>query len=296
MLLQYLKTFCRVVDEGSFTRAAESLNLSQPTVTKQVKRLEEELQAELLARGRRHLTLTPAGDLVYLHARRILNTLKDCRAALDALATPGAGDLSIGAVFTLTIFLLPRLLEGFKEEHPLVTIYVRSGTNKGILDLVLHNEVDAGLTTVPITHDQIITRPLYEDKVVLVCSADSEWAERGSVTPAELSQIPMIGYDRSSQFRAFVDMHFEAAGVTPNIVMEFDSHDAVKAMVQLRLGVAMAPHTAVREDLNSGRLCALRIESFPEISRLTSLIVRRDRRRTPALADFIRHVEERFSG
>lgn len=286
MLYQYLETFCRVVDEGSFTKAADSLGFSQPTVTKQVHALEEMMGATLIQRGPRHLRLTPAGEIVYSHARRILRTVHDCKAAIQALHQPGRGDLSIGTVGTIALFTLPPVLEAYRQEHPHVTLHVRTGTNQHVLTLVLHHEVDVGLTTVPLSHPQISTVPLFNDRVLLVASPKSSWASEKSVTPAEVSQLPMISYQRPSQFQSFVQANFESAGITPRVVMEFDSHEAVKTMVQLGLGVAMVPESAARDDLASGRLIELHIRDFPPLARTTSLIMRQDRHPTPAVASF----------
>jgi DNA-binding transcriptional LysR family regulator len=285
MLYQYLETFCRVVDEGSFTKAAESLGFSQPTVTKQIHALEEEMGAVLIRRGHR-LQLTPAGEIAYSHARRILNTVKECQSAIKALEKPGHGDLNIGAVFTIALFTLPPVLEVYRQEHPNVTVRVRTGTNQHILSLILHNEADVGLTTVPLSHPQISTVRLFDDRVLLVASPNSRWASKKQVTPGELSQLPMISYQRHSQFQGFVQASFAGAGITPHVVMEFDTHEAVKTMVQLGLGVAMAPESAVKDDLASGRLVELEIKDLPPLARTTSLLIRQDRYETPPMRSF----------
>lgn len=287
MLLQQLETFCRVVDEQSFTKAAEGLGFSQPTVTKQVQNLEEELGSLLLERKRRSVELTPAGELVYSYARHILNTLSECRLALENLRTPGQGTLSIGTVFTIALFTLPPVLEEYREGHPGVTVRVQTGSNQAVLSMVLRNEADVGLTSVPLSHPQVQTIPLFEDPVILVSSPSAPWASAEPIEPSALVELPMVSYARNSQFRAFVDAHFEGRGIRPNTVMEFDSHEAVKTMVQLGLGVAMVPESAVKDDLRAGRLVVLEINGFPKLERVTSLLVRQDRHVTKAMESFI---------
>lgn len=291
MVLQHLETFCRVVEEGSFTKAADGLGFSQPTVTKQIKSLEEDLGARLLTRAQRRLQLTPAGEIVYDYARQIINAVRECRSALEGIDSPGQGDLRIGAVFTIALFTLPPVLEEFRRSHPRVTVHVRTGTNQSILGMVLHNEVDIGLTAFPLTHPQIRTTPLFEDPVLLVASPGTEWARKRTLTPTEMSAIPMVSYQRMSQFRGFVDANFEAAGIRPNVVMEFDTHEMVKTMVQLGLGVAMIPKSAVEEDLAQGKLVTLQIAGFPKLTRVTAMLVREGRMETwamKAFADLIR--------
>jgi len=294
VLLQQLVTFCTVVDEGGFTRAAEVLGLSQPAVTKQVKSLEKELRAVLLTRAGRRVNLTPAGEIVYSYARRIIHTIEECQGALENLATPGYGRLTIGAVSTVAIFTLPEILGAFVKQQPLVTVHVRTGTIDQVLTMVLRNEMDLGIVTVPVSHELIHTIPLFRDRIVLIASPDSPWAERRVLSPRELSSIPMIAYERDSKFRAYVDASFDAAGITPDVIMEFDSHEAVKAMVIAGLGIAMEPWSVVAKELRDGRLVELAIAGFEELGRITSLIMRRDRHQSPAVRAFLRLVRSMF--
>lgn len=294
MLLQYLVTFCRVVETRSFTAAAQSLNLTQPTVTKQVKGLEKQLGFTLIERGHRDLSLSPAGELVFAYAQRLHNTVREMHTALETLKTPGRGDLRVGAVLTIALFTLPRLLSAFSQRHPLVTLHVKSGSNREVLNMVLHNDADVGLVTIPLTHEHVQTIPLFDDAVLLVASPNTPWASMNPITPAQLSDIPMISYQRDSQFSTFVDANFDIAGIAPNVVMEFDSHEAVKTMVQLGLGVAMLPESAIRDDLREGRLTTLRIKNVPKLSRTTSAIIRRDRAPRPSLLVFLGLMGEIF--
>lgn len=294
MLLQQLVTFCTVVDEGGFTRAADVLSMSQPAVSKQVKTLEQKLQTELLVRAGRQVSLTPAGELVYSYSKRIIHTIEELRGALENLAVPGYGRLSIGAVSTVAMFTLPDLLGRFSREYPLVTVHVRTGSVDGVMQMVLRNEIDIGLVTVPLSHELLHTMPLFRDRILLVASPDTPWARRPVVEPQDLGNMPMIAYERDSKFRAYVDASFQAAGFTPDVIMEFDSHEAVKAMVTAGFGVAMMPSSAVAADIEKGNLVELTIAGFEELARITSLIIRRDRHQSPPVRAFLDLVRETF--
>ena len=91
------------------------------------------------------------------------------------------------------------------------------------------------------SHELLHTMPLFRDRILLVASPDTPWARRPVVEPQDLGNMPMIAYERVSKFRAYVDASFQAAGFTPDVIMEFDSHEAVKAMVTAGFGVAMMP-------------------------------------------------------
>lgn len=294
VLLQQLITFCTVVDEGGFTRAAELLDMSQPAVSKQVKTLEERIGAALFVRAGRKVALTPAGEVVYAHAKRVIHTIEEMHGALSALAVPGSGRLFIGAVPTVAVFTLPDLLGAFARQYPLVTVHVRTGAIDDVVQMVLRSEIDVGLVTIPVTHELLETTPLFRDRIVLVAHPETPWAARRVVQPAELAGMPMIAYERASKFRRYVDASFDAAGITPDVIMEFDSHEAVKAMVLAGLGVAMMPSSVVARDLAQGRLAELHIEGFGELARTTSLIVRRDRHLSGPVRAFLELAREKF--
>ena len=294
MLLQHLITLCHVVEEHSFTHAADSLHVSQPTVTKQIQALEDEIGQPLVVRDGRPPHLTPAGEVVYSHARRILNLVKDCHSAIREISAPGAGDLAIGAVPSLALTTLPQPLSEYTRTHKLVAVHVSTGTNAEVTSMVLRNEIDAGLTTIPVSHPEIVDFPLCADEIFLVASAQGRYSRNSPLSSLDLSKLPMISYKQKSHFRAFVDSAFHTAGITPNIVMEFDSHEAVKTMVQLDLGVAMLPASAVSADIAAGRLTPMAIAGFSTLSRVTTLITRRDKRITPAMTDFISVMRQHF--
>lgn len=294
MLLQQLVTFCAVVDEGGFTRAAEFLDMSQPAVSKQVKTLEERVGTPLFVRTGRKASLTPAGEIVYAYAKRIIHTIEEMQGALAALAVPGSGRLSIGAVPTVAVFTLPDLLGAFSKRHPLVVVHVRTGSIDDVVQMVLRGEIDVGLVTVPVTHELLQTIPLFRDRILLVAQPDTPWAAKRIIQPAELTGMPMIAYERASKFRRYVDAGFDAAGIAPDVIMEFDSHEAVKAMVLAGLGVAMMPSSVVARDLEQGRLVELKIAGFEELARMTSLIIRRDRQPGAPVRAFLDLVRERF--
>lgn len=294
MLLQDLRALCAVIDEGSFTRAAERLSLTQPAVTKQVQRLEEELNKTLIDRSHREPVLTEAGDIVYAHAKRMLKQVLQCESALEALETQGQGHLSIGAVPSIVLFSLPRILGPYRLNCPRVTLHVLTGLNHEILNKVLHNDVDIGMCTVPLSHEQVCTLPLFYDRVVLIAAPGSSWSKSGRISATELSQLPMIGYQRGSRFRNFVDASFESAGISPNIVMEFDSHEAIKVMVRLGYGVAMVPFSSMEADLAAGVLACVEVDGLGEIGRTTSLLFRYDHPKAAAFEAFLAQAAEVF--
>ncbi|MDB4896453.1 MAG: LysR family transcriptional regulator [Firmicutes bacterium] len=295
MLLQHLITFCRVVEEGSFTRAAQVQNMTQPSVTKQIGALEDHLRIQLFTRQGKQVHLTPGGDLVYAYARQIHHLIDDCEAAVQELRSPGSGHLTVGCVHTIGLFTLPDMLAEYAREYPRVKINVKTGNNIETVTLLLHGEVDLGIITTPQVHERLESWPLFQDPLLVVAGA--EFAENLSnpLSVAELARQPMIAYVRGAKFRMTTDMLLEQVGISPNVVMEFDNHEAIKTMVRLGFGVALEPASTVQKDLASGELVALTVPDLPDSSRTTSLILRRDEIRPAAVAAFIHMLDQRVA-
>lgn len=294
MLLQHLITFCRVVEEGSFTRAAQVQNLTQPSITKQVGALEDHLQVQLFTRHGKQVHLTPAGELVYGYARQLVHLVHQCESAVQELRSPGSGHITVGCVHTIGLFTLPDLLAEFAREHPLVKINVKTGNNMETVTMLLHGEVDLGLITTPQVHERLESIPLYEDPLVAVASPDYAANLPKELTEADLARQPMICYVRGARFRITTDQLLEQIGISPNVIMEFDNHEAIKTMVRLGFGVALEPVSAVAKELESGDLVKLEVPALPKSSRTTALILRRDERRSPAVNAFLELLERRF--
>lgn len=294
MLLQHLITFCRVVEERSFTRAAQALNLTQPSVTKQVGALEDHLQIALFTRTGKQVHLTPAGELVYTHARQISHLVSQCESAVQEMRSPGSGHITVGCVHTIGLFTLPDLLAEYAREHPLIKINVKTGNNVETVTMLLHGEVDLGLITTPQLHERLESRPLFQDPLLVVASPDYARALPSVLSLSDLAKQPIIAYVRGARFRLATDQLLEQVGIDPNVVMEFDNHEAIKTMVRLGFGVALEPASAVAKDLDAGHLVALDVPDLPDSSRTTSVILRRDERRPQTVVAFLDLLERRF--
>jgi len=295
MILQHLVTFCRVVETGGFSRAGELVGLSQPAVTRQVAALEAELGAQLLDRSSRQFRLTTAGEEVYQRARRIAMGVGELREAVNDLVHPERGRVMIGAVTTVGVGLLPPVLAEFARQYPMVRVLVKAGRTADTLERVLEGEIDLAILTTPVSHPRLRSIPLQRDPVLLVCAPDRKKSLPDPLPLAELSQVDMISFQAPSRFRTYVDAILEQCGVYPNVTMEFDSHEAVKLMVESGFGVAMVPGSAVRSDLQSGRLEVVQVAGLPAMARTTSLVVRKDApARHPAVENLQRMILSQF--
>lgn len=279
-----LRAFVAVAEEGGFTSAARRVGLSQPAVTQSIKAFEAQAGEPLLARSSRGARLTEAGRIMYEAAKKIIAASEEASMALEERRSGGGGRVVIGAGATISIFVLPEIIEGFREDHAAVALAVLTGKTDQIRDLVLAGEADLGVVTSPVRHPELEVRPLYEDEMVLVAARSSPLPDEPRF--ADLEGSPLILFSRGSGFRSFLDEIFQARGFTPSIAMESDSMEAIKRMAAVGLGAAIIPKVVAEPELSQGSLRALRVRGLPPMKRLTHAIRRAESRKALAAARF----------
>jgi DNA-binding transcriptional LysR family regulator len=276
MDLPQLASFLRVAEEGSVTRAAAALHLTQPAVTQHVRALERELGVPLFDRTERGMRLTQPGETLRDYARRSLGLLQEARDVLGDLERSSQGRVVIGAGVTTSIFRLPDWLRQLQREHPGIDVTVRTGRSREIAALALAREIDLGLVTSPIQEPALTIAPLFDEEIVLVAPPDHPLAS-GAHAVEELREHPLIFFSRGSGFREYLDRALAAAGVVPRVKMESDSVEAIKSFVEVGLGASFLPAGAVRAELGTGTLLRARVTGLPPLYRTTSVLYRTDR-------------------
>jgi len=287
-----LKAFTAVVDEGGFTKAAERVGLSQPAITQSIRALESQAGMPLLVSLSRGVRLTEAGQRVYDAAKKIGAIAQDAKQALEALRSGEAGRAVIGAGATISIFILPEIIESFRELHPSISLAVLTGKTTEIRDLVLSGEADIGVITSPLRHPDLEALPLYEDEMVLVAGKNCRLPPEPSFQ--DLEGEPLILFARGSGFRAYVDEIFRVNGFIPTIAMESDSMEAIKRMAVVGLGSAIVPRVVAEPELDVGLLRTLSIRGLPPMRRLTQVIRDRGRVLSIAASRFYDHLRAAF--
>ena len=294
MDLGQLEAFIQVAGQRSFSHAAESLGLTQPSVTARIQSLERDLGEVLFERNGRGVTLTEVGSSFLPHAQRVLKALQDGRDAVQALKRLEIGTLRLAAAPTISTYVLPELLMDFRERYPGIEVSMRTEYSEQIVQMVLKDEVQIGLERT-ITHPDVVTVPLYEDEVVLVASADHAFARQGTVSIEEASQGGLIMFNRGSSYYALVDNALRQAGVLVSPTMELDNMEATKKMVERGLGISILPMVAVERELRRGELRQIQVTGVEMPHRHISLIYRRGRPLSRAARAFVGLLEERYS-
>ena len=293
MDLGQLEAFLQVATQRSFSRAAEALRLTQPSVTARIQSLERDLGETLFDRNGRGVTLTEAGTAFLPHAQRVLKALHDGRDAIHSLQELEIGTLRLGAAPTISTYVLPGLLKEFRQRYPGLEVSVRTEHSDQIAQMVLTDEVQVGLER-SISHPDVVTVPLYDDEVVLVASARHPFAEQGTASIEQVSEQPLIMFSRGSGYYALVDNALRQAGILVSPTMELDNMEATKKMVEEGLGIAMLPKVAVEREVRVGELRHIRVRGLTMPKRQIALIYRRGRPLSRAAEAFVRLLEERY--
>ncbi len=210
-----LQVFHAVAKQMSFTKAAETLFMTQPAVTFQIKQLEEHLNARLFERGHGKIALTPAGDVVLEYAERILALSAELETRLREMTGRLSGPLLIGASTTIAEFLLPRVLGEFKSRHPDVQPKLTVANSETIENRVAEHTLDLGLIEAPSHLPALLTEVCCEDELQVIVAPAHPLAKLKSVAPKQLVPYPYVSRETGSGTREFTDLYFRKAGIAP---------------------------------------------------------------------------------
>ena len=277
----------------SFSRAAEELGLTQPSVTARIQGLERDMQETLFERNGRGVGLTEVGASFLPHVQRVLKALQDGRDAVQSLRQLELGTLRLGAAPTISTYVLPALVKEFRSRYPGLDVTVRTEYSDRIVQMVLADEVHVGLERT-ISHPEVITVPLYQEEVVLVTSPEHPFAKRGAATSEEVSRQPLIMFNRGSSYYTLVHDALRKAGTLVTPMMELDNMEATKKMVEEGLGVAMLPRVAIEREVQRGELRQIRVDGMETPQREIALIYRQSRPLSRAAQAFVHLLEERY--
>jgi DNA-binding transcriptional LysR family regulator len=266
MNLEQLKGFVAVAELGHFTRASEKLHLAQPSLSRQISALEQELGAELFHRARGNISLTAAGETLLPRARRMLTDADAIRTEMAELAGLHRGRVRLGATPTLCISLVAEVLRSFRSAYPGVELQLVEGGSKLLAEQLAAGLVDMALITMseghPVSGAALVRTPLLTEELVVVSSAAQPALGASSIDLRRLSKLPLVALAESYDLRGATDAAFDAAGLTPSFVVEGAEMDAVLRFVERGIGVAVVPATVPvdRPALRSVRLTDPQLE------------------------------------
>jgi DNA-binding transcriptional LysR family regulator len=286
-----------VAEEQSFTRAASRLHLAQPSLSRQVRLLEQELGVVLFNRGpgQGPVTLTPDGSALVPFMQRVLADVEATGAEARALSGMARGRLAIGATPSLVTSVLAPALVAFHASHPGIDLSVVEGGSHQLVPQVAAGEVDIALVVLPVTDPLVVTMPLFEDPLVLAIAPDHPFAGRRRVRVRDLDGLDLVMFREGYDLRAVTLGACAEAGIEPRLVSEGGEMAGVLSFVAAGLGAAVVPAIALPAD---GTLVGIPFSGpGPAMRRTVAVAQRGDRalaRPARAFADLLvaRYAEE----
>ncbi len=266
-----LKVFRTVAEQMSFRKAAESLHLSQPAVSQQIRALEEEAGTRLFDRagGEGHgtqIALTEAGRVLLRYANQAAEIMSEAQRALAELNHEVAGELRLGASTTIAQYVLPRILGAFLRQYPHVHLSVTSGNTERIAEAVAEQQVMLGIIEGPAMRRDVKTERLVQDEVVLIINPMHPWAaHRSPIRVEDLTQVPLLLRERGSGSRRVVERALKHAGLplkNLRVAMELDSTEAILSGVEADLGAGFVSRWAINKVLRLGTVRIVRVEDL----------------------------------
>lgn len=259
-----IRVFRAVAHHLNFSRAAEELLLTQPAVTQQVKALEDEFGVPLFERGGGHIALSAGGKALLLYADKMKDLSDEAAEAVANAFGHQAGELALGASQTISQYLLPNFIAGFRRINPKVKITARSGNSDMILEALLARKIDMALIEGPEQRKDIHIEPFMEDHMVLAVPAAHEWADT-EITLDQLKEQPLLVREFGSGSRRVVEQALASAGLKIKdliIIMELDSTEGLLNAVEAGLGVTFVSRWAARNQLSLGTLKLARVREL----------------------------------
>ncbi len=259
MNLQHLRYFLAVARSGRFTAAARQQHVTQPTVSSAIAELEQELGVRLFHRGRQ-VELTLEGRTLVDYAVQIEDLLDEALERVTG-GLPQPGDsFRFGAIDAAVIYLLPEVLRDFVAHHPDVELAIEVGpTSRDLVEHVLANRAEFAVISLPYEHPRLRTLAVMRDEMPLVVGPSHPLAGRRRVRTPDIAAEPFILFQPDSVSRRIVDEHFTEVGITPRVVMEMRSPEAMRKLVEAGVGVSFLPRIAVAESLTAGTLKEVRV-------------------------------------
>ena len=263
--LHKLNIFVTVARLGNFTRAAEHLHMTQPTVSQQLAALEAALGAPLVERDTRRVRLTAAGEALLPYGERMIALSSEAIEAVRTAAGMEESTLRLGVGHTLATYLLPDLLSRYRNSFPQYRAKISVGNTGDLLALLISDSIDLALVGSPAEHPEIITQSFMSDRLVVIVAPTDEWAIRSEVEPMELLTRVFLTREPGSALHATVERLFGADALDADNVILLGETEAIKRSVEAGLGVALVQGIAVKREVAAGMLYTLKLSGADDI-------------------------------
>lgn len=260
--LRHWRSFEIAAACGSFSKAAEALDVTQPAVSVQVRQLEEAVGMPLFDKNARPMALTAAGQVLLRHARAVMAEVHLAEDAMLTMAGNFAGILRVGLVAPSNYFA-PRLLQAFRHQQPKVRVHFVLDKRDMLLAQMADHQIDLVISGYPPGDSEVEALTFGHHPHVVVVAAEHPLAQRQSVNWADLADEPVVLRERGSATRQFMEHVLEARRMRPRVAAEFPGNETVKQAVMAGLGLSLMSAHAIQLELAAGRMAVLNLPDTP---------------------------------
>jgi LysR family transcriptional regulator, low CO2-responsive transcriptional regulator len=287
-----LHTFLEIVRLKSFSKAAQTCYRTQPAISAQIRQLEQELKTELFERFGSRISLTTAGRLFAGYAEQILDLRRRAQDVINELEHTPRGELVIAANEATCIYVLPQVFSEYRKQFSGVQLQVDRSYGSRVVEAVMENIADFGLTQLPVQEKRVQVVDIYHDEIRLIAPSKHPILEKASITCYDLVPYPLL-LPTSGTTRARLNVWLEPVEDRVQVSMELDSTEMMKRFTMAGLGLSFLAASNCREEVAAGKLRSLPLGPETMIRRL-GLIYRKDKALSKAALGFIQVILENF--
>ncbi len=289
MDLHQIEIFCTLIRLRSFSKAAEALFLTQPTVSAHIKNLEMSLGVKLLDRIGRRVVPTEAGEVLDRSGRKLLALRDLARQEITGMSGAVSGLLKIGGSTIPGAYVLPAMIGAFKKKHPTASLQLVIDDTARVAESVVNGDLQIGVVGARTPDPRLDFHPFLRDELVIAVPPRHRWARKKTVSIEELVREPFILRESGSGTRRIMEERIGEKGVSfadLNIVAIMGSSDAVRQAVKAGLGVSILSTRALRDDIRAGRLASVRLKGI-RLERNFSVILLKGKSHSPLCRTFL---------
>jgi DNA-binding transcriptional LysR family regulator len=278
MDLRQLEIIRAIADTGSFTAAGEKLHVSQSAISRQILLLEDELGEPVFHRIGRRIRITPAGESLLQLSHRVFQDLQETVSGISDKREALRGTMRLVGGMTVCLYVFPTLLAEVRRIHPNLDLKITVGSAERSIAMLRSGGGDLGMISLPVEATDLVSVPVLEEELLLITYPTHPLAKKKAITPADLDKQDFVLFETGSITRRLVDSFFTRQGVEPDIIMETENVEIIKAMVRNGLGISIIPWQAAADDVRTGQLFCSRIAGnslvrqtgwlYPKMSRL----------------------------
>lgn len=286
-----LQVFYTVAKLLSFTKAAETLHMTQPAVTFQVRQLEEHFNTRLFDRTHNRVTLTEAGRKSYEYAEEIFELYAEMENSVKKLTGDVSGILTLGASTTIAEYMLPDLLSGFTKEYPDIQLRLKVSNTEGIVSMIENSMIDLGIVEGPVTNRNLLVEICRVDDLVVIVPTEHELAKNQSITMDKLMRYPFVSREEGSGTRDVIMEYVTRMGLDKNnlnICLELGSPESIKGAVEAGMGVSIVSNATIQKELKLNLLNNVNLD--PPLERSFSFVRQRQKFRLHAMEELLEYA------